>query len=673
MRGRAVAVAVVALAAGLLAAGGVGETLERRFGVPLLTRLRGPVEPPDGAVLVALDGESAGALGLRDSLERWPRDLLAKVIANIDAAGARAIAVDLLLHEAREPEADAALAKALAASGRVVLSERLGLTRETHGGGLQVDVLEAVPPLLHLGAAARAAAPFPLPGGRGDATVDAFWTFRPDAPEAATLPAAALLVAALGGGEVWAALAGTPDGAALADALAEGRAEGAGPLVARLRRLFAGDPGRAERLLAALGPPPPAGEGGGEADAALVRAALRLLARSGSRRLALYAAPGGLPRVSYHRVLEGEPEALARLAGRVVFVGASEPSEVSRRDDVFWTTLPGDPATPHAGVEIAQTAYLNLFHDHAPRRLPAAGEGALVGLAALAAAGGALAAPLPVALLAAAVAGAGVVTGAAWLFGASAMLALPVASLLALGLAPGVAAGFLLRHQTLRGRFELAVGILTRGRAGRAGLALDAWPGAAERERRWVVCLATDIASYLALTERLRGREAELATLLADYRGLVHETVERHGGYVADFAGDASMCLWEAEGPRPEVRVRAVRAALELAQGLDRFAAERGAGGHVTRIGLAEGWAVLGNLDAVGRLTFGAAGVPLSVASRLEQHNKALGTRILATAAVVEGLGGVAELHPVGRVALRGREVEDDVVALEALPPRRAA
>ena len=142
---------------------------------------------------------------------------------------------------------------------------------------------------------------------------------------------------------------------------------------------------------------------------------------------------------------------------------------------------------------------------------------------------------------------------------------------------------------------------------------------------------------------------------------------------MADFAGDASMCLWEAEGPRPEVRVRAVRAALELARGLDRFAAERGAGGHVTRIGLAEGWAVLGNLDAEGRLTFGAVGAPLSVASRLEQHNKTLGTRILATAGVVEGLGGVADLRPVGRVALRGRDAEDDVVALEALPPRRAA
>jgi adenylate cyclase len=180
--------------------------------------------------------------------------------------------------------------------------------------------------------------------------------------------------------------------------------------------------------------------------------------------------------------------------------------------------------------------------------------------------------------------------------------------------------------------------------------------------------LATDITGYVALSERWRAREGELAALVADYRALVHEVVERHGGTVLDFAGDASMSLWDAPAPDPLARARAVAAAVELVRALDRFGAERGLDpAHATRAGLAEGRLVLGNIaSGEDRFTFGAVGEALNVAARLEQLNKALGTRVLATAGVVEGLPpGGPRLAPMGPVRLRGRSLAEEVVAIE--------
>lgn len=657
-------VGAVALGAGLLAAGRPGELLERALGQPLLVRLRGAVEPPGGAVLVALDRDSADALGLPRDLAGWPRELLARAVERMHAAGALAVALDLRLERpARGSEAagvDARLARAIAAAGNVVLFSYLDDDARRPAAGTGPDIVRVAPlPLLpDFAVAARAVAPFPLPRD----WADAFWAFPPAAAGTPSLPASALLTAATRDERIWRELA--VGDAALAGILDEGRAEGLVPLAGRLRQLLAEDRARLAALTGRLDVIATAG-GAGRVDAGtidLARAALRLLAGPNSRPIAPYARPGGLPRISYHRILAGDPEALAALRGRVVFVGASDPGS-STRADTFATALPGAGGVQHAGTELAQTAYLSLLHGDGPTRLPAGAEGLLAGLAAAGTAAGALVARLPWALLAAGLAAAAATAAAAHVFATTA-LALPLASLLVLGLPAGLAAGLSMSHGRLRRHLARAVLLLTRGHVRRAER-LPAWEAGTARERRWVVCIASDIASYVGLTERMGGREADLADLIADYRGLVHEVVERHGGYVADFTGDATMSLWEADAPSPGVRVRAVRAALDLAETLDRFAASRGVVGHATRLGLAEGWVVVGNVDGKGRLTFGAIGAPLNVASRLEQLNKEYGTRILATAAVVESLADVRS-RAVGPVVLRGRAVGEEVVEIES-------
>jgi adenylate cyclase len=458
------------------------------------------------------------------------------------------------------------------------------------------------------------------------------------------LPAAALLAAALaepGGRQALAAAAGGAGltGAArlLGDASVPDDAL-AGPL----RQALLAEPAATERL--AAGP-----------------AALRLLAGPDSYPLTPYGPAGTILHLSYYQVVNGDPDALALLHGRILFFGTSDPGERVPLD-TFPTAFGRPDGVDPAGVEIAATACLNLLAGDLVRPLPAPAAAALAaGMAALAAILGTALAP-PLAGAAVALEG-GALTAVALRLLGSAHLLLPAGSLLALALPLGLLTGLLARYGIARRQLDRVTGFLTRGRVRRAD-PLDPLAQAEPHRTRWAVALATDLAGYVRLTEGMRAREPDLAALLTDYRGLLHAIIERHGGTVLDFAGDASMCVWDAERPSEDLRRRAVRAVLDLVRELDLFAAARGLDGHPTRVGLAEGEIVLGNLAGGPNFTYGAVGEPLNVAARLEQLNKQHGTRIMATGSLVRGRDDLA-VRPLGELVLRGRAVSEEVVAVE--------
>ncbi len=637
------------LAAGLAvlaAASPLGPYLEQDLGQLLLYRLRGPVPPPPGVVVVGQDYELARALGLPLKLGGWPRPLLARMIDHASAAGARAIVLDLILDSPQDPAGDAELAAAIARSGNVVLFQRMRREQQPDAPGRpRIVEEETVPPLPSFAQGALAAAPYPLP--KVGARLTSFWTFKTGAGGEATLPAAALLAAVLGDPADRLALAQALEAAGLPDAVGtDGQAFET--RIARLRSALLKAP---EQVRTAL-----IGRHGGR-----VGAALRLLTGPDTHMLAPYGPAGWLPRLPYHRVVNGDPATLAGLRDQILFVGVSDVAQQVQIDD-FRTVFERPDGINFAGVEVAATACLNLLHDEAVQPM---GRAPALALAATAAAATATAAVLLTPLLsilaglalAAGTVAAGVAALSAW------HLALPAASLALLAAPLGLLVGLLARYGILRRHLDRAVGLLTRGRHARASV-LDGLAAAGRHEQRWAVCLSTDLAGYVTLTDSMHDREPALAALIADYRALLYEVVERRGGTVLGWAGDASMSAWLADRPDAAVRARAVAAALELAQKLEHFAARLGIDAHHTRVGLAEGEIVMGNLAAGDRFSFGAVGEPLNVATRLEQLNKQLGTRVLATRGVVDGLADL-RLRAIGPVRLRGRSQPDEIVALE--------
>lgn len=93
-------------------------------------------QPADDIIIVAIDEQSLREIG------RWPwsRRTHAELIRTLSAAGAKAIALDIVFAEpdATDPAADAELAAALARNGRVVLPV---LNEQNYLGGQLLETL----------------------------------------------------------------------------------------------------------------------------------------------------------------------------------------------------------------------------------------------------------------------------------------------------------------------------------------------------------------------------------------------------------------------------------------------------------------------------------------------------------------------------------------------------
>ncbi len=131
-------------------------------------------------------------------------------------------------------------------------------------------------------------------------------------------------------------------------------------------------------------------------------------------------------------------------------------------------------------------------------------------------------------------------------------------------------------------------------------------------ELRFVSVLFVDLVGFTALSE---GREAEdVRELLSRYFDIARTIVERYGGTIEKFIGDAVMAVWGAPTAREDDAERAVRAALEIVDAVSIFGAEVGAPLLQARAGVATGQAAAVDNPAEGIV----AGDRVNTASRVQ-------------------------------------------------------
>ncbi|WP_072389947.1 adenylate/guanylate cyclase domain-containing protein [Hyphomicrobium sp. CS1GBMeth3] len=190
-------------------------------------------------------------------------------------------------------------------------------------------------------------------------------------------------------------------------------------------------------------------------------------------------------------------------------------------------------------------------------------------------------------------------------------------------------------------------------------------------ETRDVTLLFADVRGFSALSE---GMDAE--TLIRFVNRLftpLSDTILEHRGTIDKFMGDAVMAFWNAPVPDAAHAAQACRAALAMQAVMDRLnrehAAENAAAGVPHRpirigIGLNTGPCCVGNVGSPQRFDYSVLGDTVNVASRIEDTTKLYGAPIIIGEHTAREAKDFALLEIDTAARLRGKERTERLFAL---------
>jgi len=659
------------LAGALFGLTDLNATFERSVGLSWLFGMRGAIPAPSEVAVVAIDGRTGDQLGLPSLPREWSRTLHARLVDELTRQGASAIVFDMQFDKPKMAADDQVFATAVDTSDRVVLIELVTGKRQPltdKNGRLRgsIWVEELVPPIPALVKSAKGLATFPLP--KIDATVYEFWVFKESVGDAPTLPAVALQVHALNAYPAWTSLLeqlNVPDlGGLPHDPSQIGKATQVREMMRSLRSVFENDPKASDRLSRLI-----------ENESArrsaeeqqLLKALHGLYSGNAHRMINFYGPPGTIQTIPYQAVLKqgaGNPgKHDFDFRGKTVFVGFSDLYDPGHPDR-FYTVYTGDDGVDLSGVEIAATTFGNLLTDRSIRPL-----GAWETLAVLMSFGmiiGMLAYFLPAMMgvpLAIALAVAYAAT-AQWLFNGGdhwMPLATPLLAQFPLALFLGLMGQYLLERR--RGqRISKALSYYVPESVAR-DLSNNRSKPDAFNKVVYGTCFATDMSGFSTISEQLP--PDQLAVFLNDYFDTLARSLKQHQVDVTEFRADAIMCAWTTDSPSVGVRRKAVLAALGAAEAIGTFKQRHPLLKASLRVGLEAGHFYIGHAGGGGHFVFSIVGDTANTASRIEGLNKHVGTQILATQSVVEGLDGLL-LRPLGEFQFVGKTEAIPIVEVMA-------
>jgi class 3 adenylate cyclase len=171
-------------------------------------------------------------------------------------------------------------------------------------------------------------------------------------------------------------------------------------------------------------------------------------------------------------------------------------------------------------------------------------------------------------------------------------------------------------------------------------------------ETREVTMLFSDVVGFSTLSEAVKPEE--IVSLMNGYLTSMSEAIERAGGFVDKYVGDAIVAIFGAPVRSADHAIEAVAAALDCQRRLEAFNRDH-ASPIQHRIGLNTGEALIGNIGSRRRFNYTAFGDNVNLASRLEQVNTSFGSSILAAESVVTATGAAFVWREIDTIRVRGR------------------
>ena len=176
--------------------------------------------------------------------------------------------------------------------------------------------------------------------------------------------------------------------------------------------------------------------------------------------------------------------------------------------------------------------------------------------------------------------------------------------------------------------------------------------------------LFCDIEAFTRLTETLG--PVKIVDVLNAYFSAMVEILERHGGVVTQFQGDAILATFNVPIADEAHAANAIRAAQEMLAAVaeDRYDGEA----LKVRIGINSGSVVAGAIGARGRLNYTVHGDAVNLAARLEALNKEYGTRLLVSESSATQAGD-CELKAFTEATVRGQSHSTKLYTLASFQP----
>ncbi len=192
-------------------------------------------------------------------------------------------------------------------------------------------------------------------------------------------------------------------------------------------------------------------------------------------------------------------------------------------------------------------------------------------------------------------------------------------------------------------------------------------------ERRELTVLFSDVRGFTTLAEGYRDDPPGLTTLMNSFLTVLSRAILREGGTIDKFMGDAVMAFWNAPLDAPDHAAAACRAALAMRADVATLNAARArAAAEVNEkalpinvgIGLNTGDCVVGNMGSDTRFDYTALGDAVNLASRLEGQSKTYGLGIILGSATARAVAGRFAMIDLDLLRVKGKMEPEQIFAL---------
>ncbi|NOZ23808.1 MAG: adenylate/guanylate cyclase domain-containing protein [Planctomycetes bacterium] len=197
--------------------------------------------------------------------------------------------------------------------------------------------------------------------------------------------------------------------------------------------------------------------------------------------------------------------------------------------------------------------------------------------------------------------------------------------------------------------------------------------GMFEGQLKQVTVLLSDIRDFTTITEELGARET--VAMLNDYFDAMVKIVLKYEGGINQFVGDELLATWGAPLERPTDPLNAVKAALEMRNGmatLMKSRQERGLKTFAIGIGINLGETKVGNIGAAEHMDYAVIGDTINYAARLEALTKKYRsddcvTPILISQSTYERVRDHVDVTAIGKIPVKGKTQVSMVYLLNGL------